>query len=365
MTSPHRLCGVLLAGVAAVILGACAPGVVSGPVVTMTASPKEDRVAVPPPPEDPMPDQIWPLTGLSAVGVAEDDLNRVAVAVKIDNHPYARPPKSLEYADIVFEEYMDYNQTRFIAVFHSTYPEEIGPIRSMRPMDPDIIGSFYVPLVFSGASRSVVWEAQKTDQVLISNDFGDDGFFRTRAKPAPHNLYGTTSVFAEQAVQEGIPPASRQFEYAYPAETATAAVEGTPIGTIDLKFSPDSHPAWEWDEATRVWMRYEKGKAFDSVDGVQISAENVIILRVDVHYVYTIIPMSDVIVEDAPGYVATDGRITEIRWSKSGRRDPFVLTTLEGDLVTLEPGQTWVEIVPLHGARSTITLKFDGVVQTR
>lgn len=346
-------------------LGACAPGVVSPPAVTATESPHEGKMVAPSPPFDPMPDVVWPLTGLSAGGVDAADLDRVAVAVKIDNHPYARPPKSLEYADIVFEEYMDYNQTRFIAVFHSTYPEEIGPIRSARPMDPDIIGSFYVPLVFSGASRSVIWEVQKTDQVLIVDDFGDDGFFRTRAKPLPHNLYGTTSVFAEQAVREGIPPASRQFEYAYPAETATAAVEGTPIGTIDIKFSPDSHPAWEWDEAKRLWMRYEKGKAFDSVDGVQISAKNVFILRVDVHYVYTIIPMSDVIVNDAPGYIATDGRITEIRWSKSGRRAPFVFATLEGEFVSLEPGPTWVEIVPLHGARSTIVLKFDGAVQTQ
>jgi hypothetical protein len=329
----------------------------------MTAIPREGRTVAPSPPEDPAPDVVWPLTGMNAEGVSATELDRVAIAVKIDNHPHARPPKNLEYADIVFEEYVEFGLSRLVAVYQSDYPEEIGPIRSMRPMDPNIVGSFYAPLVFSGASSAVLRDVKKTDQVLIYDDHRDDGFFRVRIKSAPHNLHGTTSEFARQALEAGLPPATKQFDYAYPAETATAATEGSAIGTIDIKFSPDAHPHWEWDESKRLWMRYEKTKPHISVDDHQISATNIVILRVKVRYVYGYLPESLMIVEDAPGYIATDGRITEIRWSKSSRRDSIHLTTLDGGPVYLAPGQSWVELVPLSGARNTIVLKFDDAAQ--
>jgi hypothetical protein len=204
----------------------------------------------------------------------------------------------------------------------------------------------------------------KTDQVMIYDDHQDDGFFRVTLRPPPHNLHGTTSVFAEQAVDAGLPAAMKQFEYAYPADTATAATEGSAIGTIDIKFSPDAHPHWEWDEAARLWMRYEKDRPHVSVDDEQISAANIVILQVDVRYVYGYLPESLMIVDDAPGYIATDGRITRIRWSKSSRRDSIHLTTLDGGLVYLAPGQTWVELVPKSGAVHTCVIKFDDVVQS-
>ncbi len=362
MGSPRRPGVVFVAAVAA-ILGACTPGIITPPAVTVTDSPKESRDLAPSPPDDPRPQEVWPLTGLSVDGASQEDLERVALAVKIDNHPYARPPKGLEYADIVFEEYVEFGISRLVAIFHSVYPEEVGPIRSLRPMDPNIVGPFFAPLVFSGAAAPVIWAAQRTDQVLIYDDHRDDGFYRVNIRPPPHNLHGTTSVFAEQAVDAGLPPASRQFDYAYPSEAATAAVEGTAIGTIDIKFSIDAHPHWAWDEASRLWMRYEKDEPHVSLDDNQVSAANVVILRVDVRYVFGYLPESLMIVDDAPGYVATDGRVKEIRWSKSSRRDLIHLTTLDGEPVYLAPGQTWVELVPLSGAKHTAVIKFDGIVQ--
>ncbi|MBN2177325.1 MAG: DUF3048 domain-containing protein [Demequinaceae bacterium] len=363
MAPTPRLRGIPLVIGAIVLLSACAPETLGSPAVTVTDVPRESRVVVPSPPEDPAPTIVWPLTGLDAEGVSAADLEGVAIAVKIDNHPHARPPKNLEAADIVFEEYVEFGISRLVAVFHSVYPEEVGPIRSMRPMDPNIVGSLYAPLVFSGASRDVLRAVQKTDQVLIYDDNQDDGFFRVRVRPAPHNLHGTMSEFVAQALEADLPPATRQFDYAYPVETATAATEGSAIDTIDIKFSPDAHPHWDWDESKRLWMRFEKDKPHVSLDDIQISATNVVILRVKVRYVYGYLPESLMIVDDAPGYVATDGRITEIRWSKSSRRDAIHLTTLDGGPVYLAPGQTWVELVPISGAKHTAVIKFDDVAQ--
>ncbi len=60
-----------------------------------------------------------PLTGMPITDPAL--ANRVALVVKIDNHPDARPQSGLNQADIVFEENVE-QLTRFAAVFQTQQP---------------------------------------------------------------------------------------------------------------------------------------------------------------------------------------------------------------------------------------------------
>src|SRR3546814_5027583 len=106
------------------------------------------------------------------MGAGEADpalLARPAIAIKIPNDgSHSRPQKNLEYADMVFEQYVEAGIPRLVAVFHSNQPEEVGPVRSMREMDPNIVGSFGGPLVFSGANPTVMNYARSTGQLLIA-----------------------------------------------------------------------------------------------------------------------------------------------------------------------------------------------------
>ena len=79
----------------------------------------------------------YPLTGLPMT----DELkgHRVAIVVKIDNHPQARPQSGLNRADIVFEENVE-NLTRFAAVFQRDDADPVGPVRSGRTQDIDLLG---------------------------------------------------------------------------------------------------------------------------------------------------------------------------------------------------------------------------------
>ena len=53
----------------------------------------------------------------------------------------------LNQADIVFEEIVEGRITRFAAVFHSQSADPIGPIRSGRTQDIDLLASFNEPAV--------------------------------------------------------------------------------------------------------------------------------------------------------------------------------------------------------------------------
>jgi hypothetical protein len=377
MIRARQFYNLALAASIAMLVSGCAPEVITPPAVTVTSVPVEHRNVVPSPPADPMPEIAWPLTGLSAEGTPLADVQRIAVGVKIENTSSGRPQKGLEYADIVFEEYINSSCSRLMAFFQSTYPEYVGPIRSARKMDPNIIGSFNTVLVASGTNHQVQASWPK-DQLFLGDDFKgfeyvhlheSEGFERQPRsvvdKASEFRLWGHPATFAAEAAALGIGPTTTgQFEYAYPAEGATAALEGGPVGNIDIRYSSCANPHWVWNEAGGWWDRFEFENPDVTWDGPQITAKNVIILWVKVEYTQGYNPESFVVVDSQqPGFVATGGKVTSIQWIKTERRDTFHLTTLNGEAVNLAPGNTWIELVPITGAWSDVTVKFDGVVQ--
>lgn len=339
--------GVVVAVTGALVATACAPQEITPPTVTFTPDPVVTRQAAAEPPEDPVPAIAWPLTGEDATDAETALLDRPSIAIKIPNvAPHSRPQKNLEYADIVFEQYVEAGIPRLIAVFHSNQPKEVGPVRSMREMDPDIVGSFKGPLVFSGANRKVMNFAQSTPQLLIAQDLGARGFFRTTDRYAPYNLHVNLADILKQA--DGAPPPPQQFDYAYPTSLATAIQEGKESHHIKLRMSRYGEPGWDWKADKGVYTRTEFGEPDMTVDKHQISAANVVVLFVTIHYHWDL-PVSEMIAKNKAGYVASGGKYIPIKWSKAKRTGKYILKTEDGKPVLLAPGQTWIELLPNSG----------------
>ena len=332
---------------AAVVATGCSPQDITPATVTVPAGGVVSRSPAPEPPVDPIPTVTWPLTGVDAAGVAPDTLAQPAISVKIPNDPsHSRPQKNLEYADLVFEEYVEAGIPRLVAVFQSSYPDEVGPVRSMREMDPNIVGSFAGPLVFSGANKYVISYAKSTGQPLIAQDLGSGGFYRTKDRPAPYNLHVKFADILTQSA--GLTAPASQFSFAYPSSMATAPATGTPATHIDLKMSRYGEPKWDWDEASGTWLRTEFSDPDVTVDGTRVAATNVLVLFVTINMSHDL-PVSQMIVSNSPGFIATGGKYIPILWSKADRTSPYVLTTTDGQPVTLAPGKTWIELIPNGG----------------
>lgn len=351
-----------LAVAAALTLAACAssPEVESGPATTATPSASAvERSTVPSPPADPIPETVWPLTGIDAEGADQAALDRPALSIKIENSADARPQSNLQYADIVFEEQVEYGISRLVAIYHSDTPETVGPIRSMRPMDKNIMGSFEGPLIFSGAQRGFINDARNSGQELIAQDTGGYGFFRVSGKRAPHNLHGTLDDFFAQT-DASAPP--QQFTYAYPAEESNVVAEGTTATSIDISASPRMQPSWDWSASDGTWLRSEGGSPHVTADGTQLYADNVVVLWVNLRSNSSgggsAVPETIVVTDSGTGYVAAGDSYIPITWSKAGQFDPYVLKTESGETVELIPGQTWVELIPQSGGagKGTVTI---------
>lgn len=285
------------------------------------------------------------VAALTGEEIEPGSLSRPALSGKIDNHPSARPQVGLDEADIVFEELVEGGMTRYLAIWHSKLPAEIGPVRSVRPMDPEIISPFGGVFAYSGGQVRFIqmMQAAPVYNAIHGQPDTESTFYRTTAKVAPHNVLVKAPELVDQHLN--LPAPTQQFAYAATAEQATAVVEGNALAAMTTRFSGFSSPSWEWDGTQGKFLRFQTNGAADSASsGNQLAATNVIVLFVGIDVIEDI-PTTR-LVNQGKGYVATGGSVIEINWIKATPESPIVLSTADGTEVLLGKGNTWIELLP-------------------
>ena len=295
----------------------------------------------------PTPTAIWPLTGLPAAsGVAA----RPALIVKIDNLDAARPQVGVNSADIVFEEPVEGGLTRLAAVFQSTIPATVGPIRSARPVDGQLarlLGGG--ALLFSGASAAEIAPVRAASHaVLVAQDFGaaPSAFRRDPRRPPVHNLLASPTTALAWGYAHGLAKTTPSPVFSYgPATTTGTAATGIHMRIIGTTVD------WAYSPSQNAWLRSQNGTPDATADGGRIRATNVVVVSVRVRYSSAIrdvlrnpTPVFD-ITGGGSAWVYRDGTMVSGTWSRSGLDVPFSLTTATGP-IALAPGTTWVEFIP-------------------
>ncbi|MGA0862705.1 MAG: DUF3048 domain-containing protein [Ilumatobacteraceae bacterium] len=288
---------------------------------------------------------VYPLTGLPVSD--EATAQRVAIVVKIDNHPSARPQTGLNKADLVFEENVE-GITRFAAVFHSQGSDPVGPIRSGRTQDIDMLASMNKPLfAWSGGNARVTKAVNSSTLVNVGHSAsrGKGGYYREKTRKAPHNLYAKTTDLWTLAPEGSAPPV-QQFVYRGPSDArpATAVpVDGGKIQMYGIKVY------WKWDATTGSFVRFMQNSKGElephEADGSQISAKNVLVL----YHTYVRSkadrksPHADT-TGKGTGFVLTDGAVIPVTWSRLKGEQPYALRDSAGAVVRLTPGNSWIEV---------------------
>ena len=295
--------------------------------------------------ETPAPVVIAPLTG---VMIPAGTAINPSLAAKIDNHKEARPQVGLERTDIVFEELVEGGLTRYVAVWQSDVPEEIGPVRSIRPMDPDIISAFGGIVCYSGGQQRFValMQAAPVFNAIHGQKATADTFYRTKTKKAPHNVLVKASIVVGQHPE--LPAPNQQFAFSLDTPSSTAFKDGTPATALNLVFSNATAPSWTYDAALGKYLRAQLGVVDLDSNGAQLSAMNVIALRVGV-VVDKQIPKTQLI-GSGEAWVSSGGKTLHATWSKGSATSPIALTDDQGVTVRLAPGNSWIELVPTAGS---------------
>lgn len=281
---------------------------------------------------------IAPLTGLPDPGGAA--LQRSALTVKIENTPEALPQWGIAQADVVYEEIVNGGITRLAAIFNSQAPAKIGPVRSVRPTDTQVVFPIGGIFAYSGGAQYAIDSIETAPVKLIDESSAGDAMFRDPDLEAPHNLFARGPQLFAFGGTPSPPPAL--FSY----RPASAKPVGAPVVSFVVPF-PSIYPVtWTWDTATSSWDRTLFGQPDVTGTGQRESPQNVVVMYVN--YVNGIGTMNSYANLQGSGeaMVFNAGREVVGTWSRgSSMSDIIQYKTSSGATIRLTPGQTWVELL--------------------
>src|SRR4051794_32036157 len=162
-------------------------------VAGCSGSGSSDGTSAPPPTVGSVPPTaVNPLTG-------ETTSRNPVIAVKIEDTALGRPQVGTDKADIVYIEQVEGGLTRLMAIFSSTLPSAVEPVRSVRPSDPELALQYgHIDFVASGGSPAGIAPLLKSPLKRIINDNGGPGFRRDPHRDAPENLVANLKTIAKK-----------------------------------------------------------------------------------------------------------------------------------------------------------------------
>ncbi|CAB4365722.1 unannotated protein [freshwater metagenome] len=286
------------------------------------------------PPYSPLPGATGsaPLTGLAGGGDAP------IVAVKIDNSQPARGQWGLDGADVVFEENVE-GVTRFIALFQSRQPAEVGPVRSARTGDLYLLSGMNRPiLAWSGGNAGVTaWVQGAADAGRLVNlsALRVHCYRRDASKPKPHNLVLDVACARSKGIGAGA---------ARPLWEFGTVTTGTPTAAFDVRMNGGG-VHWEWDATNGYYVRWMGGAVHTTAGGVPLTATNVVIVSC------THIPspadgrsLVPVTVGSGKVTIHSGGLARTGTWVRALDTDPWTFIGDDGATLVLNPGTTYVEL---------------------
>jgi hypothetical protein len=265
-------------------------------------------------------------------------LHRV-LAVKIDNIVYARPQTGLTHADIVYVLPVEGGLSRFLAVFSSHYPPVIGPVRSAREDDLELLRQFGRPaFAYSGATATLLPYIERTARIVNLYSGISRGYYRDTSRIAPYNLYAHTRQLLAQA--RGASKA-RDIGFRFGAP---------PPGGKATRSASVSYPAasfrFTWSAAKGRWLVSMDGTPAKTTDGGRLAPATVVIqyttVRTSRFLEYGKPPPYAESTGSGTALVLRDGKAWTTRWSRPNANAGTAFTTTSGQRMTFTPGQVWV-----------------------
>lgn len=287
-----------------------------------------------------------PLTGAPAPGGKVPQ--RPALAVKVDNYPAARPQSGLDKADIVVEEPVEGLITRYVAIFQCHETSLVGPIRSARAIDVGILSDFDNPLfAHVGGIKPVLRLVHRSSLIDLDLGFGTaaSAIQNVPGRQAPYDTYASSAALWGLRPDDTTPP--------QPVFTYSPSVPpGRPTKTIAIPFSSYANVRWRYSPAQATWLRSYGSSPDLLADGTQASAANVVVQTVDVSYGPWVenseggLEVQANLTGSGPVSVFRNGTEVSGTWQRSSLSAPTQLLDNAGHPIALQPGTTWVELVP-------------------
>lgn len=261
------------------------------------------------------------------------------LAVKIDNVRAARPQTGLDAADIVYAEQVEGGLSRLMAVYATKFPETIGPVRSARESDLELLRQFDEPtLAFSGAQGKLLPLIDRAPLHAVTPGDAAGAYFRGKEKPAPHNLY----LRPEKLIDS--PPGAEALTTGF--RYGPTPVGGTPEASRTVRY-PAARFTFTWSDDRQRWLVSMDGTPTITTDGTRVAPATVVVQYVTIRksqfhdYLGNNTPYTET-VGSGRAEVLRGGRAFEANWERRTPTDGTAFTTGDGKPMNFTEGQVWV-----------------------
>jgi hypothetical protein len=286
--------------------------------------------------------QFWPLTGLKVPSDKTAALDHPVLVTKMDNTVASQPQIGLSKADMVVEELVEGGLTRLAAFYYSDIPDNVGPVRSMRASDIDVVSPVHATVVTSGAAPRTI-ALIKGAKIPFYGE-GSKGMYRSTDRSAPYNLFVHLNDIAATTKRKAATPPS-YFQWGDGSDLP----KGLKISSIQAQFSGGHTTEWQYTNGS-----YHNLNS-NAPAGDQFPATNVLVLRVREGNAGYLDPAGNpvpktLLTGKGNALLFHGGRMIAANWKKgTAPSSQITLTTKKGQKLEVPAGHTWVELVPVDG----------------
>jgi len=269
------------------------------------------------------------------------------LVVKIDDTRAAHPQAGLEDADVIYIEQVEGGLTRLAVVYSSKIPAVIGPVRSARISDIEILEQFgRVAFAYSGAQKKLLpviaaanlenLGAQRQSREIYSND---------PLRNAPTAMMLQAQTLMQKVKEQQLPVAiSKSVGWSFAESFDT----GTAIAAAKVSWPANSYDA-VWSAAEKRWLLSHSGVPNLAASGIHLGASTFVIQIVSItpseygDKFGGVTPFTAT-VGSGRGYILRDGKYISALWERPTADVGTTWRTTQGEEIAFAPGQIWIAL---------------------
>ncbi len=267
------------------------------------------------------------------------------LVVKIDDTTQAHPQIGLDKADLVYIEEVEGGLTRLAAVFSSQIPTQIGPVRSARISDIDLLSQYgHVAFAYSGAQSKMlpVIAAANLENLGAQRETATI-YTRDITRFAPVNLILRADLLMSKLVDQNISiVTSKKMGWTF----GPAPVGGQSILSVKLKWPANTYTAI-WSPTESRWLLVHANSPDLAADGGQLGPTTLVIQTVSItpsqyHDKFGGVTPFSATIGSGTGYVLRNGFAFKAMWNRPDATSGTTWALPDGTPIPFAGGQVWV-----------------------
>jgi hypothetical protein len=291
--------------------------------------------------------RLLPDKAVTNVLSGREGSNGPVLVVKIDDTTQAHPQLGLEDADIVYIEQVEGGLTRLAAVFSSVIPQRIGPVRSARISDIEILAQFgRVAFAYSGAQGKLLPVIAAANLQDLGAQRQSPTIFTTDPKRIqPYAMVLRADLLLQQVIDKNFQiDSAKSIGFAF----GPLPEGGAPTEKVVMHWPAATYSAtWSLDESR--WLLSHNNAINFADSGVVLGPTTLVIQMVSItpseykDKVGGVTPFSQT-VGTGKAYVLRDGQRFATTWNRPSSEGGTTLTFADGTIMNFDPGQIWIAL---------------------